>query len=71
MPLDLDLTELAAGLVVSLLGGAASWFCGTVLRLRRDVDAAFSKIRALEKELGDDLEADSAADPGAGPGSED
>lgn len=49
-----DWSHIVDKLIITLVSGLGTWLLSTVLRLRRDMDAAFSKIRTLEKELGYD-----------------
>ena len=60
--MNLDLTNIAEKLIIMLLGGLGTWVLTSVRELRSDVDAAFRKIRNLEKELFDD---DAGTDAGA------
>lgn len=45
----LDPSQIANELVVSAVGAAVFWVVSAMKKMRRDIDAAFSKIRELEK----------------------
>lgn len=44
----IDWTEILTNSIVALVGSAGTWLFTNVLRLRKDVDAAFRKIRELQ-----------------------
>ena len=46
--LGIDWVEIAQDLIVFFVGGAVGWLFTAVLKLRRDVNFAFMKIRNLE-----------------------
>ncbi len=49
--MDLDWQIITSNLIVVLTGSSATWIVTTVFKLRRDMDAAFRKIRCLEERL--------------------
>ncbi len=49
--MSLDWNNIGDKLMVMLLGGLGTWLLTTVRDLRKDMDAAFHKIRSLEREL--------------------
>lgn len=47
--MELNWTEITTNIIVMLAGSGATWLFSNVVKLRRDLDAAFRKIRTLEE----------------------
>lgn len=46
-----DPSQIISGLLTMAIGAAATWFGVHLIRFAKDLNAAFSKIRRLEKEV--------------------
>lgn len=51
----LDWQDIGSQVVVMVVGAVGSWAVGRLRKARRDMNAAFRKIREIEKKLGLDL----------------
>jgi len=46
--INLDLNSIAEKLIILAVGGFVSWVFGSIIKLRRDVNAAFGKLRGSD-----------------------
>lgn len=53
-PMDFDWKAIGTESVVLFVGAASSWIFSNIVKLRRDMDAAFKKLRYLEEGDRDD-----------------
>jgi hypothetical protein len=49
--MELDLQKMAQQFMMYVIMGGAGWLFTTVLKLKKDLNAAFHKIRRLEEKI--------------------